>query len=311
MKNFLVSLPRLHKFLLVVLPILIFLLFLAAYIYRPKNQEIGTPKPTPGKQPIITRTVTLPGTTKIQYTYPFDITPFATGVPVGEIIVYQGDLDTGFGTYYQKKDSSNKDKWNKTVLLLLNDAIIQNEGIKLGLYPKGDGKLNYNNIHTAKEYIDKNLISHLSMERITIFFNNYMGEGNPNPKVGIPEGKKIAYTVLSDLRTKVVNGQYTMRQAGQAIAGMSTLKDVDIAYKNNAYHTYTNLLPSDTPFDPELMNIAWTLNTGEVSDVLMSKTGTTEYYYTVIKVIDKKTGQYKSMQELIDQRKKEGLNIKI
>lgn len=302
------------KIILALIVVLILLLILVGYLILRNRKKLGNDQtklspvlnstPTPEIEKVSSSIL---NTTNSLHQYlPYDPKPYEAGVKDGHVTITQGDLDYAFGLKYQltKDNYSDPAKWQTVKDSVTQDTILQNEGIDAGVIPARDGSLNYTDINTAKDYLAKNQLTTISFEEVTIYFNNIIP-----PSVGIPKAKEIAFQTLSDLHNKVVSGNLTMKQVGDAISANDSLANVDQAYKVNAYSKYDNLGPNDVMIDPPLFKQLWQYKKGDITDILTSKDDTQEYYYTFFKINDIKTTQYASLDELIKDRKSKGFAL--
>lgn len=242
--------------------------------------------------------------------YPVDMKKFIHGIKVGKITIYPEDIITAYETYYPNTETERQkaENWYRATYQLNNTVILQNEGIKLGLFPPGNGRLDYKKADMTKKYIENNMTESMSVERISIFYHNYLAPSVANPKVGVEKAKTIAWAVLNDLQIKISSGQMTMKEAGDAIRSMTELEDVDLAYKLNAYQNVTRMYRGDYPFDKKLVDAAWGMQKGEISGIIMSESNENGIY-AILKVTDKNSGEYHSLNELFQKRKNEGLKL--
>jgi hypothetical protein len=239
---------------------------------------------------------------------PFNVKPLEEGIKIGTVTVKTDDLNYQFGMQNSNSPENRSDrvKWKQAANQLSDDAIIQNEGEKLKLYPPNDGNLDYNKVNQATDYILQNVISNISFEKLMIFFNNL-----EPPKIGTPAAKKRAYEILSDLRNQVKAGQITMEEAGESIKSMNELENIDIAYKVNAYSKFENVLPDEKVTDPEMLKVIWELGKDDVSEILINKEDNEEFYYAFFKITGIVKSDYRSLTDYIDKKKSEYPSINI
>lgn len=241
---------------------------------------------------------------------PFDQEVFQSGYRLGDVTIYQTDLERKFSLYYPNSIDarSNLENWRKIADLITSDAIILNEGVKVDLFvPSEVVNIDPYKVNRAKKYFEKQGTSYVSAEMIAVWFHNVT-----EPKIGIEEAKSQTRQVIEGIREKVVKRELTMREAGNKIAEMEGLSEFDPSYKTNAFVKLEYHKPGESAFtDPLLNDKLWQINPGEISQIFIGRDtdGRGKWwdaYYAVLKITDKKLTQFESVDSLIDARKKEG-----
>ena len=236
---------------------------------------------------------------------------FINGYKIGAIDLTLSDLEKEFKLMfeYTPENTSDIKKWNDAILNLNNKAIIQNEGLKVGLFTQT--VLDPAKVNQARDYINKVGKIYVSGEFISIWFLNVN-----EPSIGVPSAKKIALDKINLLRQRIISKEITPKQAGEEIRNDSSLALIDNAYQSNAYRKFESIGINQPIFTDTLINKRmWELNVGETSEVLtardFSKDGPYDAYFIVITLNDKNNSGYNSLDDLIKMRKTEGLEIKL
>jgi len=244
--------------------------------------------------------------------YPFDTQPFEKGYQFQNLTITLEDLEKKFNLYYSNSPNARKEikNWEHIASLLTEEAILQNEAIKAGVLTPSDKFLDPKKVNLAREYFEKEGTSYLSGEAISIWFYN-----TKPPAMGVEAAKRKTQQIIESLRSRIISGEISMSQAGQIIASMTDLEEIDFAYKTNAYSSFEFVKPSSKVFnDPEINNALWKLNEQEVSPILIGKDfspeeGWYEAYFKVIKVNSKKIKEFDNIDQLIKKRTEEELKI--
>lgn len=95
-----------------------------------------------------------------------------------------------------------------------------------------------------------------------IFFLNF----KPGP-IGYEAGKQLALEKITALHQQVKNGTITIEQAGEAIKNDSSLRQVDSAYKSNAYSEFDTRTNQKITFDEAFNQALATAKEGEVTEI--------------------------------------------
>lgn len=242
---------------------------------------------------------------------PFNAEPFRKGYQLGKVIITLEDLEKKFELYYPNTPvaRTNLKNWENIASLITKEAIFQNEAIKVGLLSPTDNLLDPKKVLLARQYFEKEGTSYISGEVISIWFYNT----NP-PSMGIEAAKNKTQAIIESLRKKIVLGEINMKKAGEMIASMEDLREIDFAYKTNAYFNFEFRKPTDPIFnDPELTKKVWQLNNQELSPVLIGKDfspkGWYEAFFCLIKINAKEIKEFNNPEELVEKRMKEGLKI--
>jgi len=227
------------------------------------------------------------------------------------VVVTSKDFEKKFSLYYPNTffARSNPSNWRHIASILTEEAIILNEGIKKGIINPNENFLDPNKIEFAREYFRKEGTTYISGEGISVWFYNMKP-----PTMGVEAAKTKTHVFIKNLREKVVRGEITMKQAGEIIASYDELAEIDVAYKTNAYFTFEFVKPNQKLFnDPELNKILWQFEEGKITPILIGKdytpSGWYEAYFIVIKINAKKIQEFDTIEQLIEKRKKEGLEI--
>ena len=230
---------------------------------------------------------------------------------LGNVIVTRADFEKKFSLYYPNTAAArlNPKNWQHIASLLTEEAILQNEAIKERILSPEDKFFDPQKVSIAREYFQKEGTSFISGEAISVWFYN-----TQPPAMGLEAAKEKTRTLIEGLRERVAKGEITMKQAGEEIASKEELKEIDFAYKTNAYFTFEFVKPGQKIFnDPELNNAIWQFKEGEVSPVLtgrdFSPSGWYEAYFIVVKINSKKEKEFENLEKLIEKRKQEGLEI--
>ena len=229
---------------------------------------------------------------------------------MGYVTVRLSDLEDKYRLFYKNnyEDRTKLENWSKIADLVSNDCIILNESIKLGkTKTKNINYLDQFEVSNARDEFSKEQVSYLSGEAVTIYFLNM-----EIPKIGTEAAKQKTRTIIQEIYEKVKNGTYTMKQAGDAIAAMTDLGEIDSAYKSNAYYKFEHKTPTSPLFlDDEISEKVRQLDIGELSEILTGKEGQDkhEIYYMFVKLTDKNTTLFDSLDDLINQRKNKGMFI--
>lgn len=246
-------------------------------------------------------------------TYPFNSEQLEKGYPIGKVNVTTNDLEDKFKIYFSDTPSNRQNilNWQKVAAIVNQDAILQDEYIKTGLSSSSDSKINPRVVVEAREYFDTKGTTYVSGEVFSVWFYN-----TEPPIMGLEQAKTKTKKIMDDLRNKVIQGQYTIKQAADIISGMTELKDIDFAYQTNSYVEFTYLKPTQFKFnDHDLDRQIWEMSPNTVSPVLVGKDydGEKWYdaYYVVIKVTDKKTSPYSGADDLIKKKIQEGEKLSL
>ncbi|MEO0087860.1 MAG: hypothetical protein ABIK90_07285 [candidate division WOR-3 bacterium] len=245
--------------------------------------------------------------------YPFKTEILEKGYHIGKVLVNLEDLEKKFKLYFSDSGRSDINNWEKIASILTEEAILINEGIKEGIIPSSENYIYPPNVNKARDYFETEGTTYISGEVISIWFYNM----NP-PKMGVETAKKKVYPIINNLRERIINNEITMKQAGEIIAQTEELKEIDPAYKTNAYTNFSYIKPDQQIFnDPHLNQIIWNLNEEELSKILIGKDFSLsnnswyEAFYVLIKINEKKIKKFENIESLINNRINEGLKIEI
>lgn len=245
---------------------------------------------------------------------PFNTKPFEKGYKLSNIIITLEDFEKKFNLYYPNNSvaRSNLENWQYIASLLTEEAILQNEAIKVGILSTSDNGLNPKKLNLARDYFKKEGTTYINSEVISLWFYNT----NP-PAMGVETAKKKTQQIIESLRNRIISKEINMKQAGQIIASMTDLEAIDFAYKSNAYLSLNFVKPTDKIFnDSDLNSALWKLNEQGLSPILIGKDfsstkGWYEAYFVIIKVNSKNIKEFSNIEELIQKRIKDGLKINI
>ncbi len=160
-------------------------------------------------------------------------------------------------------------------------------------------------ITLAPQALGLAMIERISGEAVAIWFNN---DGSPQ-ELTVSERKALAYQKIKLIHDRILAGEINFKQAGEIIANDSQIgQQLDKAYKNNAYMSFSQLSRNEGPFSFENLNDeVWSLGEGQVSGILVGKDSNSleaeaENLYLIVKV-DQRSGEVspKNSQELIDE----------
>jgi len=236
---------------------------------------------------------------------------FQNGLKVGDVTVTMADLEKEFKLMYEYTPENIGDinNWTKAIDQLNDKAIIQNEGLKEGLFTEAN--LNPRKVNEAREFVETKGKTFVSGEFFSIWFLN-----TTEPAIGVEAAKALVLDKMQSLRSRVLSGELTMKQAGDEIRNDKSLSSVDLAYESNAYRKFENVAPTEPIFtDTAVDQLMWTLDVDEVSEIITANDfggeGPYAAYYVVIKLDSANTSEYNSVEDLLRIRKKEGLIINI
>lgn len=189
---------------------------------------------------------------------------------VGKETIYYQDLSTELASFPEMGDGSAK---GVVTQKLIDDSVIlqgaQDEGLvdldpsvfnsidkdyakRIALVEEVKTNLNKNSVN-AKGYV------------VSIWFRN---NGYVGPK-GLVASKELARKKLEAVRQEVLAGRMSIQKAGDVLKNDASLKELDLAYKNNAifpftlYRGSTDRVTLNTDLDESLSQ----LTTGGVSNL--------------------------------------------
>lgn len=246
--------------------------------------------------------------------YPFEITRFTQGYKIGNTTVYLADLEKRYTLYYPSLASSRSElaNWQKIADLVSADAIVLSEAVEESILQIRDTTgINPVKVNIARQHFTKKGTSYVSGEMVTVWFYN-----TEIPKMGIASAKQKTRSVIEELHKDVNAGRLTMKQAADKISYQYELAEIDNAYQTNAFVKFEYAKPGQKVIhDPQINEKLYTLPHGLVSEILTgrdynSNTQTWyDAYYTFFKITEKKQAEFDTIEQLIDQRMKEGLKI--
>ena len=134
------------------------------------------------------------------------------------------------------------------------------------------------------------------------FYNMKVG------KLGLEEGKKLAYETIKPLYDSVKTGEMTMEEAGEAIRANKKLAQIDPVYKENAYLAFKEGKQGGATFDKEFNAKIKSLKPGGITELTLIKdnidrAGYVEAVYMFAKLDEKKMSQYENYDDWIIQNK--------
>lgn len=245
---------------------------------------------------------------------PFDIEPFERGYRLGDVLIKYEDLETVFSIANEKTSDnlSNLNLWQEAAEILNNNAIILNEGIKLGYVEAKELPLRYDPklVSIAKEKYAENDLQHISGEIISVWFFNV-----EPPEIGLEAGRAQAESVAKDLRSRMTNGLSAL-EAAEILKNNESMKKIDYALERNAYTLFENYTSEDVVVhDPQFNDIIWQLELGEVSPVITARDFSGEEwfdaYFAIVKLSEKELDAFPTFEKLYETRKLEGFKIEL
>lgn len=127
------------------------------------------------------------------------------------------------------------------------------------------------------------------------------------PSITLTQSQELAMTKISRIYDSLKSGKITFEAAGRQIKNDTALSKIDKNYRGNAYYEFSDKSPSEEVFVyPDLQNILWSLDSGEMSAVIQHPQGDVplgqqeEEFYGIIKVtnrINKGAGSYEDWIE--------------
>lgn len=254
-------------------------------------------------------------------------TPKVEFAKIGKEIIYQGDLDFWLKARKEEwKNLNEKEKKEAALKILQEQSIILQEAEKEGLIGLGDRTI-FNSpfkyydkrnllVDDLKKELEKILITNVSGELVSVWFNNVSAGG---PKIPLSEAKNIAYQKITALRNQVKEGKISLEEAGELIKKDPFLENLDSAYKLNAYERFGNATKNNPPFSREELNqLVWSLKEGEVSKVVLvsylvpekpgepnSPVVEKEAHYSFLKINQKTMGEFADFNSWLEAKRKE------
>ena len=125
-------------------------------------------------------------------------------------------------------------------------------------------------------------------ETISVWFYNM-----EPPEMGLEEAREYTEELVTDLLEKIRSGEMTMEEAGDVIRNDSVMKEIDIGLEGNAYSLFSIIGDSQTFTDPELQKDVRSLEEDELSEVLVGRDKSEDWYdafFMVVKVDEKQEG---------------------
>lgn len=191
---------------------------------------------------------------------------------VGNENLYYADLSTELASYPNPDDESSKGILTQK---LITDSIILQGGQEDGLIELDESFYNNESKDYSKRIAMIDLVkTALHNDAVTtkgyvvsVWFRNNGFIGTR----GLLGSKEFARKKITALHTEVLSGRISIQKAGDIIKNDSSLKEVDIAYKNNAVFPFAILKGSTerVTLHPELDSELMNLPTGGVSAVYL------------------------------------------
>lgn len=244
---------------------------------------------------------------------PADV-PLQEDYKVGEINITKQDIKERYELLYpdDSEEVAKTENWQTAIDQLSRSAILQNEGVKVGLFTNTpDGRIDPKKVNEAEKYFNTKGTTYISGEMFTIWFYN-----TDPPAIGVEFAKQKALEIITGLQQRVASGELSMKQAGDIIASRTDLVAIDFAYNWNAYAEFLYIHPGEKVInDPELDKKLWELEEGGISEVLIGKdfNGTEWYpaYFKVIRINEKRQTDYDNLEQLIEARQREGQKLEL
>jgi len=248
---------------------------------------------------------------------PFNKSKFEQGVFVGNVTVHWEDLLRRYEILYDNSPEnwSNLANWKNVLNQVNSEAILQNEGARKGLFESKDNStLDPIKVNRARNYFDSKGKEYISGEAITVWFYN-----EQVPSIGLVPAKETALKFISDVRSKILSNEITMKSAGDLISSNFSLSSIVPAYQSNAYMKFTYISPDQSVFhDDYLDKTMWDLKAGETSEILTghdySGDAKFEAFFIVLKISEKTSSKefpFKSSDQIIRKRILEGYKLEL
>ncbi|MEI6533004.1 MAG: hypothetical protein WCO06_04140, partial [Candidatus Roizmanbacteria bacterium] len=190
---------------------------------------------------------------------------------VGKESIYESLVKTFLQSYpisEQKKQEAGVKEY------IIKQSILLQEGEKQKLIQLNADSYNSNliNVINRKKLVDHIELkissdsAHIKGKAVVLwFFNQQLGQ------YPYEEAKKIANQKMSNLYHEVKDGKMTIEQAIDNIKSDESLKKVDKVWKINAELTIDADKNEKIYFDPQLGEILWNLNVGEMTPLMVFK----------------------------------------
>lgn len=247
--------------------------------------------------------------------YPFDPTPFQQGVMVGEVVVYLDDLNNTYNLMYPSTTAarSNLSNWEEVANKVTEYVILQNEGIKIGLFETpSDKRINQNLVNQSRKHVDSAGKTSVSGTALSLWFYN-----TDPPAMGVDKAKEVTYEQMSLYYPRLLSGELSMRDVAEIFKANTTLKEIDPSINGNAYVEFENVAPDQKMInDADLNTVVHDLKEGAYTKILTGKDytpaeGWYEAYYVIFKATRRTDSDYSSVDDFLNLRKNEGLQIKL
>lgn len=191
---------------------------------------------------------------------------------VGEETIYIQDLTTELDAHPQRTDPQVR---AMLIDKLINDSVTLQKAAEEKIIELTPNVFNAIN----KDYSQRiELVSYVQQVKnadptvitgsvIAVWFynNDYVGPG------GLEASKQIAFEKISAVRKRVVLGELTMLDAGRVLAEDTSLSEIDLAWQNNAYFSFSARADDKITIDPAFDQMIRSLEPGEVSSVYLAK----------------------------------------
>ncbi len=223
---------------------------------------------------------------------------------VGDVVVSTSDLEKRFEIYHAMtpENVNNILLWKHIGTQVVHDAALQNLAIQEGYLAATETTFNPQKVNEAREYFETRGTNHISGEMITLWFYN-----TNEPEMGVEAARALQKERIDSLRQRLVNGEITMKEAGEEIAANADIEAIDPAWVGNAYHKFEYVDPGQEVFnDPKLNTTIWNSPVGEYTDVLVGQdfTPTEAYdaYFSIVLINEKQTNKHAdSVTEVMQQ----------
>ena len=229
---------------------------------------------------------------------------------VGGEYIFKEDLDIEMANYPDPKDDNTKKMLTEK---LVKDSIILQAGGKEKILAINPAVFNtqykdYGKRISDIQAIEKNVNARTDQVAggvVSIWFHNMV-----IPEIGLERAKQIAFEKITSLRERVAKKEITIQQAGDIVKNDSSLSQVDVAYKNNAFVPFTQDKGERITVDGDFNDLIWKTAAGEVTPVHLGhningfNNQDEEAFYAFAQVSTKiETGQYQSFQSWYDAQK--------
>jgi hypothetical protein len=233
---------------------------------------------------------------------------------VGKETIYYKDLSTELASYPDRSDGSAK---GIVTQKLIDDSVILQGASDEGLVDLDVSVFNSIDKDYAKrisliEDIKANLNKDSVSAKGYVVSIWYRNNGYIGPR-GLAASKELARKKLEVVRQEVVSGRMSIQTAGNVIKNDSSLKELDLAYKNNAIFPFTLYRGSDkkvtlsSDLDESLASLSTggvsTLYTGVAEDPQTGESYDAVYMFGQVTEKDSSTREYQTFDDWLQVKK--------